>query len=430
MAGKIRPDRVAVGLVVLLGVLTLWNTLAYPAGAGYDAHSHWEYADFLIDHHRLPHRNETPEYYSPPAYFAVAGAATWVGRQVGLGEPHKLGQLLNVPLAIGTALCVLGLARLLWPRRPWLGVAAVAYLALCPLLLKVSSMFHPEPSDLFVSALALYLAARVLVRGLSWPSGIGLGIVLGIGELVRQFSLWTLAVVVLAFLAAAVRDRRVLRPLAAALAVTAAISLPWYVYRAVHYRNAIFDRPHVQKPLFERRPASFYLGTGLPYVFTAPYRPHYVNRVWPTTYSDLWGDWYGTWSWDRADSPKPSRAQDVWLGFQDVLGILPTVLAIGGWLALLFVALRRLDAPLLLPALLPLAGLAGYFYFVISYPTRDGDVLKPMYMLTTAPGWAIAFGWAAERLGARRPRVVVPVLVALGLLALPFLPYKGALGLG
>ena len=90
MAGKIRPEQVAAALVVLLGVLTLWNTLAYPAGAGYDAHSHWEYADFLIEHHRLPHRNETPEYYSPPAYFAVAGAATWIGRQVGLGEPHKL----------------------------------------------------------------------------------------------------------------------------------------------------------------------------------------------------------------------------------------------------------------------------------------------------------------------------------------------------
>ena len=133
--------------------------------------------------------------------------------------------------------------------------------------------------------------------------------------------------------------------------------------------------------------------------------------------------------WDQGKQAKPARWETVWLGFQDVLGILPTVLAIGGWLALLFVSLRRLEAPLLLPALLPLAGLAGYFYFVISYPTRDGDVLKPMYMLTTAPGWAIAFGWAAERVCSRRPRMV-PVFVAAGLLALPFLPYKGAVGLG
>ena len=86
----------AIGFAVLAGLIVLWNASAYPAGAGYDAPSHREYADFLIQHLRLPVRNETPEYYSPPLYYAVAGAVTWIGRQAGLGEPHKLGQLLNV----------------------------------------------------------------------------------------------------------------------------------------------------------------------------------------------------------------------------------------------------------------------------------------------------------------------------------------------
>ena len=74
-------------LGILAGGLTLWNAVAYPSGAGYDAASHREYADFLIQHHRLPYRNETPEYYSPPLYYLVAGAVTWVGRQAGLGDP-------------------------------------------------------------------------------------------------------------------------------------------------------------------------------------------------------------------------------------------------------------------------------------------------------------------------------------------------------
>src|SRR5579872_7069692 len=91
------PQRLAWALVALGGAVALWNAAAYPAGAGYDATSHREYADFLIDHFRLPFRNETPEYYSPPLYYFVAGALTWVGRQAGIGDPHKLGQLLNVP---------------------------------------------------------------------------------------------------------------------------------------------------------------------------------------------------------------------------------------------------------------------------------------------------------------------------------------------
>ncbi len=30
----------------------------------------------------------------------------------------------------------------------------------------------------------------------------------------------------------------------------------------------------------------------------------------------------------------------------------------------------------------------------MGYPSSDGDVLKAAYLLTTVPGWAIAFGFA------------------------------------
>src|SRR5207302_10902610 len=113
-----------------------------------------------------------------------------------------------------------------------------------------------------------------------------------------------------------------------------------------------------------------------------------------------------------------------WLSAQNVLGFLPTLVALGGWLALLWRSARRLDGPRLLPALLPLAGLAGYLYFAIGYPVHDGDVLKPTYMLTTMPAWALCFGWAFERLGRARW-----ALAATALAALPFAVYKGPVGL-
>jgi hypothetical protein len=228
--------------------------------------------------------------------------------------------------------------------------------------------------------------------------------------MIRQFALWTLAVVVIAFVVA----RR--REIVLALAVCAVIALPWYVYRAQHYGNAVFDRPQSSKPLWERRPASFYFGTGLPDVFTQPYRPHMVNRVWPQTYSDLWGDWYGVFAWS-SKNVRPSSAVNGWLVEQNVLGLLPAALAIGGWLALL---VRRRD---LLVSLLPLAGLAGYLYFTVSFPTPDGDVIKPMYLLTTLGAWALCFGWAAELF----PRLRA-ALAALAVLDLAFVVYKGGVG--
>jgi 4-amino-4-deoxy-L-arabinose transferase-like glycosyltransferase len=423
VAGKLAPERVAYGFAALAGLIVLWNAIAYPSGAGYDAASHKEYADFLVDHHRLPFRNETPEYYSPPLYYAVAGIAASLGRAIGLGDPFKVTQLLNVPAVVGTVLLTVALARMLWPERRWLPVYAAGFVALNPTLARVGSMVNPEPTDLFVSMLCLTLAARIFLgRGSRMRNAVGLGVALGCGEMIRQFSLWTLAVVVLAFLAALVRQRALLAPLAVALAVCVAVAAPWYVYRTQNYGNPVFDRPQAAKPLWERRPASFYVDPGLPDVFTQPYRPHLVNRAWPQTYSDLWGDWYGVFAWSSTHE-RPSAARNAWLLFQNVLGLVPTGLAVGGWLVLLARTLRRLDAPRLLVSLLPLAGIAGYLYFTVSFPTHDGDVLKPMYLLTTLGAWALCFGWAAERL----PRLRW-AFVAIALLDLPFVLYKGGVG--
>jgi hypothetical protein len=433
VAGKLGPERLAQAFAALAGLIVLWNAASYPSGAGYDAASHREYADFLIQHHRLPIRGETPEYYSPPLYYLVAGALTWVGRQIGLGTPYKLGQLLNVPAVVGTVLLVAALARLLWPGRRWLPAVAAGFVALSPVLTRTAAMFNPEPTDLFVSMLCLYLAARMLVRReFSLRSAAALGVALGCGEMVRQFSLWTLAVVVLAFLVAlSVRDadrRAIAVSLTTVVATCAVVALPWYVYRAQHYGNAVFDRPHSTKPLWERRPASFYVDPGLPDLFTRPYRPHLVNLAGPETYADVWGDWYGVFEWSKATQPRPSAVRNGWLVFQNVLGIVPTALALVGWLVLLARSLRRRDPPRLLVALLPLAGIAGYLFFTVSYPTKDGDVLKPTYMLTTLGAWALCFAWLATTLGERRPRLVFGTLAVLALLDLPFVVYKGAVG--
>ena len=113
---------------------------------------------------------------------------------------------------------------------------------------------------------------------------------------------------------------------------------------------------------------------------------------------------------------------------QNVIGLVPTALAIGGWLVLLALALRRRDPPRLLVSLLPLAGLAGYLYFTVSYPTPDGDVLKPTYMLTThrRVGAVLRLGGddAGRAVAAARRRGAV----ALALLDLPFVIYKGGVG--
>jgi hypothetical protein len=314
-------------------------------------------------------------------------------------------------------------------------VAALGFLVASALGLKAAAMFHPETLDLFLSTLALLLAARMIVRDdyRLWPA-LALGATLGAGQLVRAFSLWTFAVVLLALGAAALGDparrRAIALAVAAVLAATAVVAGPWYAHQAGKYSNPIFDRPTVAKPLWERRPAAFYVDPGLPDVVTRPFRPSFENRFWPQLYAEWWGDWFGVFAWEAVKGD-PNDAVRRELTVQSLAGLLPTALAVAGWLALLAAGLHRARASpaLLLVALLPLAGIAGMLYFTVSYPTPDGDVIKATYMLTTLPAWALAFGYAAERAArGRLAWVLVPVLVLAGLASLRFAVYGSPLG--
>ncbi len=430
-ARRVRATTIA--LLALLALVATWNALHYPPGLGYDAVDHISYAEGIRDGEGFP--EGIGEYYTPPAFYTVAAGALEVGERLGLGDPRRLAQLLNAALAFATALLLLALARELWPGRLVLHVASLGFFVCSAVLLKAAAMFHPETLDLFLSTLALLLAARMIVRDdYRLLAAVPLGLALGAGQLVRAFSLWTFAVVLLALAGAAIGDpvrrRRILAAAAVTVAATVAVAGPWYAYQARSYTNPIFDRPQVAKPLWERRPVEFYVDPGLPEVVTRPFRPAFENRFWPQLYAEWWGDWFGVHAWQAAKGdPSPATRRE--LTAQSVAGLVPTALAVAGWLWLLASSIRRLRASpeRLLVGLLPLAGIAGMLYFTISYPTPDGDVIKATYMLTTLPAWALAFGLGAERVAHGRRGIVLAVLLALAAaVSLRFSVYGSPLG--
>ena len=428
-----RAGPLAATLLAALAAVAVWNALHYPPGLGYDAVDHIDYAQGIRAGDGLP--DGIGEYYTPPGFYALAAGAIELGDRFGVDEPLRFAQLLNGVLALGSALLLLALARELWPGRRLLHAFALGFFVCSAVLLKAAAMFHPETLDLFLSTLALLVAARMIVRDdYRVLLALALGVVLGAGQLVRAFSLWTFAVVLLALAAAAFADpdrrRRIIVAGAVAVAATAAVAGPWYAYQARSYTNPIFDRPQVAKPLWERRPAEFYADPGVPEVVTRPYRPSFENRFWPTLYAEGWGDWFGAFAWQVGKGePAPKVRRE--LVAQSVVGLVPTALAVVGWLWLLVGSLRRPRASpeRLLIGLLPLAGIAGMLYFTVSYPTEDGDVIKATYMLTTLPAWALAFGFTAERLVQRRLGLLLALLLAAGaVVSLRFAVYGSPLG--
>ena len=105
---------------------------------------------------------------------------------------------------------------------------------------------------------------------------------------------------------------------------------------------------------------------------------------------------------------------------QNGVGLLPTLLGLAGFVALAVRARRRRDAAVLVPVLIAVSLLA-YAYFVVAWPSPDGDVLKATYLLTSVPAWAVAAAYALDRLP-RRPlqELAVAALAVSALVELRF----------
>jgi hypothetical protein len=291
-------------------------------------------------------------------------------------------------------------------------------------------MFHPQPLALFLSTLALTLAARMIVLGrytaLAW---VGLGVTLGAAQLVRSVSLWTVGVVALTLVVTAVVDRqnrrRIRNALLVFLALVVLVPLPWYIYLKATTSSAIFGRPSVTRALFDNAwPTAFYVSPGLPDVVTDPHRPTLPPRFFPTLYADTWGDYFGIWSWGPP-RPELTPAVNRRLTVQSIVGLPLTALAFAGWLALVGLAVgRRREHPArLLVILMPPVALAGVLFYSTQAPHPDGDTVKSMFLLPAVPAWALSFGFALDVLYARSRRVgiaAVLLLVPFGFVSLAY----------
>jgi hypothetical protein len=323
---------------------------------------------------------------------------------------------------------VLLLARLLWPARPALWVASVGFFAFLPTVAKAGAMFHPEPLAMLLTAGALLVLAW-MVRAHAYSGWIALvlGVLLGLGHLVRAWSLWMLALAVAVLAIVALSDRasrrRVLTSLSIVVAAATLVAAPWYVHQATRYSNPVFNRTQPDTFILSRRPLSFYIDARVPDVVERPWSGRFDDRFWAVLYAETWGDYFGIWSWGTGRGER-TDAIDATLARQSWLGVLPSLLALGGVLALfgLAVSRPREDVGRLVVALPPFAAVASILFLSIAYPSTDGDTIKGTYALAAAPATALCFGFAVDVL-ARRRVVGIVLGVALAATALALLPF-------
>ena len=426
-----------VALFIAIAAIGTYNAWNYPAEIGYDAVANMNYAEGLIHHGQIPSLQQGGEYYTPPGYFATAGAALWIGEKLGMAHPAELAQQLNVFFVLGTAALLLIAARLLFPRKPVVWIAALGFFAFLPVVPKTASMFHPETMNMLVATGAATMATWMIVRRRygKWAFT-GLAALLALDQLIRSSGAFTFIAIAVSLTVALLVDRVDRRAAVRALLIGVAALLllitPWYIRQAVKYHTAapISVVPGFAQTMLHPGDSNVEQEGGIAHFFAFhpielyewPTRPHFINEAFMETYAETWGDWLGWFEWVPNANPSghPLRV----MRDQMLIGVIPTFMAVGGWLWLLVTAIRRRRG--LLPfALLPPIAVAGYLYRSYAAASLDGDVLKASYLLITAPMWAVGFGVAFERLTRNRWAMVglTTLLVAFAGLELRFVIY-------
>ena len=392
-----------VGVLAAQAALLVWNAWHYDWLRGYDAYANDQYAATLADEHRLPSADDSGVWHTPPLWFALVGVLRRGVIEHGWGPPQRPGQLVAAAAGLAVCILVLLLARELWPHRRPLHLLALVFAAASPALVRASAMYHPETLAVALAAGGVLIAVHALhTRWTIWSS-LGAGVLLGLAGLTRAWALPVLGAVAVAACLNALNRRRWM-PLAVLVATSLALIAPWVLNEQLAHGSALaFNRAAPPESILARRSASFYLGPRALRAVEHPVTPLFRNELVPHLYADWWGDWALTW--DGPPPPGPGQLLPPSVvsvrARQTVIGLIPSVLALGGIVALGLLAIARRSTAIGLLPLAALAVAAAFTLFAVSYPSTDGDTIKGTYLLMALPTASVAFGFVVDAL---RPR--------------------------
>jgi hypothetical protein len=428
----VRTDRAAraywiavAGVLAAEAALLAWNAWHYDWLRGYDAFANDEYASTVADEHRLPSADDSGVWHTPPLWFALAGVLRRAAIDHGWGPAQRPGQLLAAAAGLAVCMVVLLLARELWPERRALHLLALVFTAASPALVRASAMYHPETLAVALAAAGVLVAVHALRTSWTLWSSLDAGLLLGLAGLTRA---WALPVLVAVGLAACLDAwaRRRWAPAAVVVATALVLVGPWLLNEQLAHGSPLaFNRAAPPGSLLDRRPASFYLGPRALRALEHPVTPLFRNELVPHLYADWWGDWALTW-----DSPPPPAP-----GFllpsnvvserarQMAVGLVPSVLALAGVLALGLLAIARRSPAIGLLPLTALAVGAAYLLFAVRYPSTDGDTIKGTFLLMALPAAGVGLGLVVEALRPRGSAWAVATVAAAVLLAAVQLPF-------
>jgi hypothetical protein len=446
-------------ILIIMLALCFVNALLHNPYVGYDAGDVVAYIKTLAQA-RLPEVEDSDEYFSPPLPYVIPALFYGV-LNLSFFLTLKLAQAINVFLALGSALVIVRISdRTSRANHPFQNLTLITLLTL-PVWYKSLAHIRAEPYLVFF--ILLYVEQLIdLWKDRVNPNRFSLlsGVYFGAALLSRQWAILILPAVFLfaALLLRTQNERRRLLFSAFTLSGVIAFLISGWFYISLLVRFGsltAFNREPIEQFSLTNKAISFYIGSGNGQLFSDPVRDSFDNQLIPIFYTETWGDYWQYYlvygkdartedpiQGDRLYKALKQDPTPVWLqtnrteiapylGRVNLISILPTTLALicFGWGILTSIQCifnhthypGSLHIPLFTAIIL--STLIGYLWFLIQYPSPDGDTIKATYVLQLFPFMALLVGLFGNRLSQNKPWIYP---VAMGIFLLVFLHNLGS----
>jgi hypothetical protein len=405
LLNKIETLTFGIVSISILYVL-IYNLLHYDPIQGYDGDAHHAYVQNFLNLYtpgRLnqPSSNLTYEFFSPPFPYLFPAFVNEICKSYFSFENiyetcQKIYGFINIIFQSFMYLVLLYLymkiVKLFNGTDKKIYLSVLLVLGLFTANYRSIGMIRAETYILLLNSFLLYRFLLLIKKSFAYDKSdiFYFGFTIGLLALSRQWAFLLFpAYFLLYFFIKKEHKLRYFKFLTYTFFIGFLISSWFYINLYIEYGS--FTKFN-QEPIpfsFKNQPLSFYLpiGNEASMVFTKPIRPYFQNQFLPILYSDLWGDYWGYFTFTSRNL-EIGRNQLVigdYLARVNIVSLIPTLLLFSG-LRHSFKYIKNIDRSLkeyfnLYLSIAVFISLFGYLWFLISFPQPGGDTNKATYII-------------------------------------------------
>ncbi len=386
---------------VLISISTffilIYNIIYYSPILGYDAEAHFSYVDYLSRHLprelKLPSHSETREFFNPPVGYLFPSFIQVFCRNLidsnnllSDCQPiyRKATQIFQSILYIVTICINLYTLKLITKSKNIFNVGYLILISLLAVNYRTISMIRGEPYILFF--LSLFLLVILKMQNSDYNFGLEqvfyTGVIIACIALSRQWGfLLFIPLIVLLFYRNSKRNYLIFW---SSSSFIGGLFSSWF-YIGLYQKYGSFTAFNMESKgfSFNNHNLSFYLPnlSQLEFLFTKPIRPNLDNQFFSIIYSDLWGDYWGYFSFTSRflnDGRNQLMIGD-YLARVNIVSLFSTTIIV----YFCYLSYKKYKSNFIVQYvnLAWICSLIGYLIFAIMYPTSSGDTIKSTYII-------------------------------------------------